>query len=222
MHQVNRNWACPFPFSPGGEVAGVISEIGEGVSDWKEGDRVIAMTGNGGIAEKTSAYAATLMPLPESMDFKDGAAFPLNYGTTYYALKQRGELKKGYRDERVDFIEKLDLDNINTNFFGINRQPVWGNDFFLELSKTKMGLNLNRGKPIKYYSSDRICSLLSNGLLTFLQRGYHYEDFLEDGIDAIYFDKTNDLTDDIKYYSKNFKKRSEIAFNGKSKYYELF
>ena len=85
----------PFPFSPGGEVAGVISEVGEGVSDWKEGDRVIAMTGNGGIAEKVSAYAATLMPLPETMDYKDGAAFPLNYGTTYYALKQRGELKKG-------------------------------------------------------------------------------------------------------------------------------
>ena len=53
------------------------------------------MTGNGGIAEKVAAYAATLMPLPESMDFKDGAAFPLNYGTTYYALKQRGELKPG-------------------------------------------------------------------------------------------------------------------------------
>ena len=53
----------PFPFSPGGEIAGVISEVGEGVSDWKEGDRVIAMVGNGGIAEKTSAFASTLMPL---------------------------------------------------------------------------------------------------------------------------------------------------------------
>ena len=51
----------PFPFSPGGEVAGVISEVGEGVTDWKEGDRVIAMIGNGGIAEKVSAFAGTLM-----------------------------------------------------------------------------------------------------------------------------------------------------------------
>ena len=85
----------PFPFSPGGEVAGVISEVGEGVTDWKEGDRVIAMIGNGGIAEKVSAFAGTLMTLPETMDFKDGAAFPLNYGTTYYALKQRGKLKEG-------------------------------------------------------------------------------------------------------------------------------
>ena len=85
----------PFPFSPGGEIAGVISEVGEGVVDWKIGDRVIAMTGNGGIAEKVVAFEMTLMPLPETMDFKDGAAFPLNYGTTYHALKQRGQLQSG-------------------------------------------------------------------------------------------------------------------------------
>ena len=85
----------PFPFSPGGEIAGVISETGEGVVDWKVGDRVIAMTGNGGIAEKVVAFEMTLMPLPETMDFKDGAAFPLNYGTTYHALKQRGQLQSG-------------------------------------------------------------------------------------------------------------------------------
>ena len=85
----------PFPFSPGGEIAGVISEVGEGVVDWKIGDRVIAMTGNGGIAEKVVAFEMTLMPLPETMDFKDGAAFPLNYGTTYHALKQRGQLQPG-------------------------------------------------------------------------------------------------------------------------------
>ena len=85
----------PFPFSPGGEIAGFISEVGEGVVDWKIGDRVIAMTGNGGIAEKVVAFEMTLMPLPETMDFKDGAAFPLNYGTTYHALKQRGQLQAG-------------------------------------------------------------------------------------------------------------------------------
>ena len=85
----------PFPFSPGGEIAGVISEVGEGVVDWKIGDRVIAMTGNGGIAEKVVAFEMTLMPLPETMDFRVGAAFPLNYGTTYHALKQRGQLQAG-------------------------------------------------------------------------------------------------------------------------------
>ena len=84
----------PFPFSPGGEIAGVISEVGEGVADWKEGDRVIAMVGNGGIAEKTSAYAATLMPLPESMDFKDGAAFPLKLWNNLLCFKAKRRIKE--------------------------------------------------------------------------------------------------------------------------------
>ena len=85
----------PFPFSPGGEIAGVISEVGEGVVDWNVGDRGLAMTGNGGIAEKVVAFEMTLMPLPETMDFKDGAALPLKYGTTYHDLKQRGQLQAG-------------------------------------------------------------------------------------------------------------------------------
>ena len=93
--QCKYQFQPPFPFSPGGEIAGIISEVGEGVVDWKVGDRVIAMTGNGGIAEKVVAFEMTLMPLPETMDFKDGAAFPLNYGTTYHALKQRGQLQAG-------------------------------------------------------------------------------------------------------------------------------
>ena len=71
-----------------------------------------------------------------------------------------------------------------------------------------MGLNFNRGAPIKYYSSDRICSLIANGLLTFLQKGYGYEDFLKNKKHVLYFDDENDLLDQIKYYSKNFEKRS--------------
>ena len=79
----------PFPFIPGGEVAGVISRIGNGVEGYKEGDRVIAMCGNGAMAEKVAASAAMLIKLPDSMDFAEGAAFPMNYGTTIHGLKQR-------------------------------------------------------------------------------------------------------------------------------------
>ncbi len=142
--------------------------------------------------------------------------FALSHG------QHRGELKKGYVDERVNFINKLNIDEVNKNFFGINKQPIWGKDFFSELSKTKMGLNYNRGKPIRYYSSDRICSLIANGLLTFLQRGYSYEDFLEDRVEVIYYDDHNDLSDYIKYYSKNNNLRSKIASKGKEKYFNNF
>ena len=137
--------------------------------------------------------------------------------------QHRGSLKKGYIDERVNFIEKLNIDEIKKNFFGMgNTKPIWGIDFFNELSKTKMGLNYNRGNPIKYYSSDRICSLIANGLLTFLQRGYFYEDFFDDRKDVVYFKDSNDLSDYIKYFSKNDNFRSEIAFNGKKKYFDFF
>jgi len=142
--------------------------------------------------------------------------FALSHG------QHRGGLKKGYKDERVNFIENLNLENINSNFYGISKQPVWGANFFDELSKSKMGLNYNRGKPIKYYSSDRICLLIANGLLTFLQRGYSYEDFFDDKKDAVFFEDHNELVDLIKFYSKDFQKRSEVAFNGKKKYFELF
>ena len=99
---------------------------------------------------------------------------------------------------------------------------MWGANFFKELSKSKMGLNFNRGKPIKYYSSDRICLLIANGLLSFLQKGYSYEDFFDDKKDVIYFSDHNELTELIKFYARNFKNRSEIALNGKNKYFKLF
>ena len=142
--------------------------------------------------------------------------FALSHG------QHRGELKKGYVDERVEFINKLEISDIKKNFYGIDKQPIWGTDFFSELSKTKMGLNYNRGMPTKYYSSDRICLLIANGLLTFLQRGYSYEDFLEDRKEVIYYDDHNDLSDYIKFYSKNNNDRSKIAFNGKEKYFKIF
>ena len=65
----------PFPFIPGGEVAGVISKVGTGVENFKEGDRVIAMTGTSGMAEKVAVFAASIFKLPDSMSFAEGAAF---------------------------------------------------------------------------------------------------------------------------------------------------
>ena len=85
----------PFPFIPGGEVDGVISKVGTGVENFKEGDRVIAMTGTSGMAEKVAVFAASIFKLPDSMSFAEGAAFPLNYGTTIHGLKQRAKLQEG-------------------------------------------------------------------------------------------------------------------------------
>lgn len=83
------------PFSPGGEVAGIVKEVGEGVERVKVGDRVIAFTGWGGFAEEVVADAARLIPIPDGMDFTTAAAFIMVYGTSHYALKDRAQIKPG-------------------------------------------------------------------------------------------------------------------------------
>ena len=85
----------PRPFSPGGEVAGIVSAVGEGVAHVKPGDRVLASTGNGGMAEYCLAPAHGVMPIPEGMPFEEAAAFLMTYGTSYYAIKDRGDPKPG-------------------------------------------------------------------------------------------------------------------------------
>jgi NADPH2:quinone reductase len=83
------------PFTPGGEAAGVVAAIGEGVDGVGVGDRVVAMAVSGAFAERWAVPAATLMPVPEQLSFVEAAAFGLTYGTSYYALKQRGQLQAG-------------------------------------------------------------------------------------------------------------------------------
>ena len=85
----------PFPFSPGMESAGIVTEIGEGVKTIKVGDRVMANHGHGGFAEYVLAPEDGTYVIPESMPFDQAAGFPVTYGTTYHALVDRGNLKKG-------------------------------------------------------------------------------------------------------------------------------
>lgn len=83
------------PFAPGGEIAGVIEAVGEGVTGWAPGDRVIAVTGHGGLVEKLTIDAVRLFRLPEGRSFEDGAALLLTYATTIHALLDRGHLREG-------------------------------------------------------------------------------------------------------------------------------
>lgn len=85
----------PLPFTPGAEVAGVITEVGASVNGFKVGDRVMAMTENGGYAEEAVAGADRIYPIPANMDFASAAAFPIVYGTSHVALDYRARLKPG-------------------------------------------------------------------------------------------------------------------------------
>ena len=83
------------PFAPGGELSGVVDAIGEGVTDFKVGERVIAMMGNGGLAEQVVVDAARLFPLPPEVSFETGASLLMTYGTNMHGLLDRGHLKAG-------------------------------------------------------------------------------------------------------------------------------
>jgi NADPH:quinone reductase len=85
----------PRPFAPGGEVAGVVEAVGEGVTQWKPGDRVIASTIAGGMSEKMAVAADLCIAMPDAMPFDEASALVLTYGTSIYALKDRGALKRG-------------------------------------------------------------------------------------------------------------------------------
>ncbi|MEO1922816.1 MAG: NADPH:quinone oxidoreductase [Sphingomonadales bacterium CG12_big_fil_rev_8_21_14_0_65_65_10] len=83
------------PYAPGGEISGVIAEVGEGVSGWNVGDRVIAMLGNGGLAEQVAVEAARLFAIPDGVDFPTAASILMTYGTTIHGLKDRGDIAEG-------------------------------------------------------------------------------------------------------------------------------
>nr|WP_221239315.1 NADPH:quinone oxidoreductase family protein [Sphingomonas xinjiangensis] len=85
----------PRPFAPGGEIAGVVAAVGESVTGWSVGDRVIAVTGHGGLAEKIVVGASQLFRLPEARSFEEGAALLLTYATAIHALLDRGNLREG-------------------------------------------------------------------------------------------------------------------------------
>ncbi len=85
----------PLPFSPGGEVAGIVKELGEGVTHLNIGDRVIGSCGHGGFVEEIAISASSCIPIPENMDLKTASGMVLTYGTSHYALKDRAKLQAG-------------------------------------------------------------------------------------------------------------------------------
>ena len=103
-----------------------------------------------------------------------------------------------------NFLKKLKqkIPNIKFDIFGMDKvQPIWGEKFLSNLKNYKMALNLSRGKPIKYYSSDRIVQLVGNGLLTFLDEKTQLKEILSDK-GVIYYKNINDLAKKILYFKK--------------------
>ncbi len=136
----------------------------------------------------------------------------------------RGVLKKGKFDDRENLINKLIKKNPNLKFniFGMNNiQPIWGDNFKKNLYNTKIALNLSQGKPLKYYSSDRIAQLIGNGIATLIDKKTKLDDFLNSD-DAIFYSSVDDLNKKLNKLIRNNKLRSRIAKKGKETYHKKF
>ena len=144
--------------------------------------------------------------------------FALSHGVNF------GGLRSSSNDEREIFLKKL-LDKgkgINFHILGINNdKPKWNYDFFKEIMICKMSLNLSRGKPLKYASSNRIASYMGNGILTFVNEKVKFQELFSNKEMVFYKDEDDlvtkilDLKDDISTINK-------ISKNGKDKYFKIF
>ena len=135
----------------------------------------------------------------------------------------RGNLKTGKYDDREKILKRLmKVKDLKYDFYGVNNiQPVWGDNFLRKISKSKIGLNLSRGKPYKYYSSDRIAQYMGNGLLTLIHKDTKYNDFFTSD-EIVTYKNFKDLVQKIKYFKNNDRLRKAIANKGRKKYLKEF
>jgi len=145
----------------------------------------------------------------------------------FFALSHgvhRGKLKLGKKDDRIIFLDKLQkiTTDIKFDLYGINNvQPIWADHYFKTISNAKMGLNLSRGEPIKYYSSDRITQIVGNGLVCLIDEKTQYRDFFNNN-EMVFYKNINDLSEKLLRISSDDKIRKKIAKNGKDKYMKYF
>jgi hypothetical protein len=136
--------------------------------------------------------------------------------------QNRGILKKGKFDEREKFINELisNLPQLKFAQFGLNNfEPIWGANYYHYLSKSKMALNISRGSYQNLYSSDRISSLIGNGLLVFISKKAKFEKLFTNK-EVVFFSNKKDLIDKINYFSTNDKIRIKFAKAAYKKYHK--
>ncbi len=144
--------------------------------------------------------------------------FALSHGVNF------GNLKRRKTDEREIIINDLmkKFPKLNYNFLGIaNEKPKWNFDFFEELLKTKMALNLSRGKPLKYTSSNRIAALIGNGIYTFIDEKTKFKDFFNENEVGSY-KNLDDLGNKIEKLKSNPSLINKYGKAGRDKYFKFF
>ncbi len=181
------------------------------------------------IKSKINSDKLSFLPIPVDPNVESGKFyeniktkdifFAISHGVNY------GKLKQNTFDDRMKFIETLldvSKNKINFQLLGMfNEQPKWNFDFEKELMFSKTALNLSRGGPTKYSSSNRIASLMGNGILTFIDEKVKYQDFF-DNDEIITYKNPNDLISKLLSIKDNHRLLIKRSKKAKKRYFEIF
>ena len=143
--------------------------------------------------------------------------FAYSHGVNY------GRLRKDNKDERIFFLEKI-REKLKGRVFILGKdysEPKWNFEYYDVLSKSKTALNLSRGRPVKYTSSNRIASLIANGIYTFIDEKTQFNDFFNDD-EVGFYKNENDLINKLDKILSNERNLKKFSQNGKRKYFQLF
>tara|TARA_Y100000591_G_scaffold331936_1_gene367453 strand:- start:113 stop:2206 length:2094 start_codon:yes stop_codon:yes gene_type:complete len=181
------------------------------------------------IKTKIKKNKINFLPIPVDPNIENGnfyeakkekdLFFALSHGVNY------GKLKKNTFDERSRFIDKLisfSDNKINFNILGLyNEEPKWNYNFTNELMICKTALNLSRGGPNKYASSNRIASLMGNGILPFIHSKVKYQDFFDNDEIITYHDH-KDLINKLTKIITKPKELKSRSIKSKKSYFNYF
>ena len=181
------------------------------------------------ITTRISQNKLNYIPIPADKNIENLQIYKSNnrYKDLFFALSHGvnfGKLKTKNVYEREKFLDELMLKNkkLTFNILGYaGEQPKWNYHYFKELSKCKTALNLSRGIPSKYASSNRIASLVANGIMTFIDKKTKYQDFF-DADEMGFYENAEDLLNQLDKLNGNINKINKISRNGKIKYFSIF
>ena len=181
------------------------------------------------IKSKINKKKLNFLPIPVDKNIENLDIYKnkFRYKDLFFALSHGvnfGGLRRNASDEREKFLKKLlnTGKGINFHFLGINNdKPKWNYDFYKELMICKMSLNLSRGKPLKYASSNRIASYIGNGILTFIDEKIGFQKLFSND-EMVFYKNEKDLIEKINYLKDDINKINKISKNGKKRYFEIF
>ena len=181
------------------------------------------------VSRKSNRINYHFLPTPVDRNIEKLSVYKKNsyIHDVFFAMSHgvnRGVVKSGKKDEREILIKDLIELNKDIKFdvYGFNdRNPVWSESFYSAIARSSMAININRGQIKRYSSSNRIGSLIGNGLLTFIDYKKKFNHFFNKN-EIIFYNNKYDLSDKLKYYKNNESARKKIARNGQKKYFHLF